>query len=401
MGTGLRRSIVDALEARLRGRVPLQVVLGPRQVGKTTAVHQVAAGWHGPGHYASADLPAPPSAEWIEAQWETARVMAAAAKKTTLLILDEVQKVPRWADVAKAQYDRDRAERIRVKTILLGSSALQVTTAAQESLAGRFERHYLPHWSFAECEKVFGFTLDEWLFFGGYPAANAMRRQPARWADFVATSLVEAVLGRDVLQLARVSRPALLRQLYMMATRVPAQILSFNKMLGQLQDAGNTVTLAGYLELLGSAFLLSGLNQYSGGALRARASSPKLVFWSNALINSVAGLSFAEAKRDTAWWGRLVENAVGGHLLNQLPPGGRVSWWREGDLEVDYVIEIGPRVLALEVKSGRARRPGGLRAFKDRVQHARALEVGAGGMQLETFFRTPLALLLRSVLRRD
>jgi predicted AAA+ superfamily ATPase len=307
METDLRRTVVDALEARLRGRVPLQVVLGPRQVGKTTAVHQVAAGWPGPAHYASADLPAPPSAEWIEAQWETARVMAAAAKRTALLILDEVQKVPRWADVAKAQYDRDRADRIRVKNILLGSSALQVTSAAQESLAGRFERHYMPHWSFAECEKVFGFTLEEWLFFGGYPAANAMRRQPPRWADFVATSLVEAVLGRDVLQLARVSRPALLRQLYMMATRVPAQILSFNKMLGQLQDAGNTVTLAGYLELLGSAFLLSGLNQYSGGVLRVRASSPKLVFWNNALINSVAGLSFDEA--------------------SETAPGGAV-WWR-------------------------------------------------------------------------
>jgi predicted AAA+ superfamily ATPase len=191
-----------------------------------------------------------------------------------------------------------------------------------------------------------------------------------------------------------VSRPALLRQLYMMATRVPAQILSFNKMLGQLQDAGNTVTLAGYLELLGSAFLLSGLNQYSGGVLRARASSPKLVFWNNALINSVAGLSFAEAKRDRAWWGRLVENAVGAHLLNHLPPGSRLSWWRDGDLEVDYVVELGRKVLGLEVKSGRARSTGGLQAFAARVSQAKALVVGIGGMPLDIFFRTAPALLL-------
>lgn len=395
MKPDLRRAVVDELVARLKGRVPLQVVLGPRQVGKTTAVHQVAAEWSGPTHYASADLPAPPSAEWVEAQWETARVRALAARRTALLVLDEVQKVPRWADVAKAQYDRDRAGRAQVKTILLGSSALQVTTGAQESLAGRFERLYVPHWSFAECEQTFGFSLDEWLFFGGYPAANAFRRQPERWSDFVATSLVEAVLGRDVLQLARVSRPALLRQLYMMATRVPAQVLSFNKMLGQLQDAGNTVTLAGYLDLLGSAFLLSGVNQYSGGVLRERASSPKLVFWNNALINSVAGLSFAEAKRDGAWWGRLIENAVGAHLLNHLPPGGKVSWWREGNLEVDYVVEFGRKTLAMEVKSGRTGSTGGLQAFAKRAPRAKCLIVGAGGMPLDTFFRTPPALLLR------
>lgn len=395
MKPDLRRAVVDDLVSHLKGRGPLQVVLGPRQVGKTTAVRQLAADWAGPTHYATADLPSPPSAEWVEAQWETARVQALGTRRSVLLVLDEVQKVPRWADVAKAQYDRDRAERFRVKAVLLGSSALQVTAGAQESLAGRFERLYVPHWSFSECETAFGFSLEEWLFFGGYPAANAFRRQPERWSDFVATSLVETVLGRDVLQMARISRPALLRQLYMMATRVPAQVLSYNKMLGQLQEAGNTVTLAGYLEVLGSAFLLSGLNQYSGGILRERASSPKLVFWNNALINSVAGLTFTEAKSDAVWWGRLVENAVGAHLLNHLPPRGKVTWWREDSFEVDYVVELGHKVLALEVKSGRVGSKSGLQAFAKRAPKAKCLLVGTGGMPLSTFFRTPPAVLLR------
>jgi uncharacterized protein len=382
----MERDLVNRLSRALVGKAPMQLVLGPRQVGKTTAVEQLLARWKGPSHYASADLPAPPQATWISAQWETARLQA--GKQAVLLALDEVQKVPRWSEVVKAEYEQDRRQGLKVKAVLLGSSSLHLDAGATESLAGRFERHFVPHWSFAECEQQFGMKLDEWLFYGGYPGANALRKQPRRWAEFVSTSLIESVLGRDVLQLAKVAKPALLRQLFMMATRVPSQVLAFNKMLGQLSDAGNTVTLASYLELLGGAFLLSGLNQYSGGVLRYRASSPKLVFWNNALFTAVSGLSYADARADGAYWGRVVENAVGAHLLNRLPTGAQLSYFRDGNAEVDFVLERGKALVAFEVKSGAADSIDGLEVFSRRYPKAKTLIIGDGGVPFEAFFRS-------------
>jgi len=384
----IERELVRTLLGRLDApSQPIQIVLGPRQVGKTTAVEQVLARWKGAGHYASADLPAPPDALWVEAQWQVARQLARESRRRTLLVLDEVQKVPHWADVVKAMYDEDKRSRSLVRPIVLGSSSLHVARGAQESLAGRFELHFCSHWSWPECRAAFGWTLDQWIYYGGYPGAASLIRDAKRWRRFVSDSLIESVLSRDVLQMTPVTKPALLRQLFMLAMRLPAQVLSFNKMLGQLQDAGNTVTLAHYLELLSSAFLVSGLGQWSGGTLRQRASSPKFIVWNNALVTAMSHLSFNETRRRGDLWGHLVENAVGAHLLN----GGlarSTCYWHEAGAEVDYVVDRGSEVVALEVKSGRRANSVGVAAFRRKYPETKLLVIGTGGIPLQRFFET-------------
>lgn len=383
------RPFVAELRKRLEGPAqPLQVLLGPRQVGKTTGVEQVLERWKGPTHYASADLPAPPDAGWIQAQWAVARQRAKGARQRVLLALDEVQKVPRWAEVVKALHDEDRRTKARLRVVLLGSSSLHVGRGAQESLAGRFEVHFCPHWSWPECRTAFGWSLDEWLYFGGYPGAAGMTRDLHRWRRFISASLVESVLSRDVLMMSSVAKPALLRQLFMLAVRTPGQPLSFNKMLGQLQDAGNTTTLAHYLELLHAAFIVSGLGRWSGGALRGRASSPKLVVWNNAIVAALSGLSPEEVRARGELWGRWVENAVGAQLLNHGLDGA--TWyWIEGEAEVDYVVEHRGAKVAIEVKAGRRSGSAGLEAFKRVHPKVRVLTLGTGGIPLEDFFTRP------------
>jgi hypothetical protein len=266
-----------------------------------------------------------------------------------------------------------------------------------ESLAGRFLLHRCPHWSWAECRKAFGWDLNRWLCFGGYPGAAPLADDEPLWKRYVADSLVEPAIARDVLQLQTVHKPALLRHLFAFAAAFPAQCVSYNKMLGQLQDVGNTTTLAHYLKLLETAFLVSGLELYSAGRGRRRGSSPKLILWNSALIHALSPLSSAQACRDGAWWGRVVENAVGAHLLNHLPePIWQVTYWRQGNQEVDYVVTRGREMWALEVKSGRPGRLSGLAAFRDRYPRSQALLIGGEGIPLEMFFARSPADFLKS-----
>jgi hypothetical protein len=259
-------------------------------------------------------------------------------------------------------------------------------------MSGRFFLHRCPHWSFPECRDAFGWTLDQWIYFGGYPGSSAFVGEVDHWKQYVTDSLIETVLARDVLQLQRVGKPALLRHLFLLAAAYPAQILSFNKMLGQLQDAGNTTTLAHYVRLLEAAFLLTGLESFARGHVRRRGSSPKLILWNNALVSALGAPSFDEALARPEWWGRLVENAVGAHLLNGLPPAAfAVSYWRRDRHEVDFVVERGNTVWAVEVKSGRGQKVPGLGAFRRQHPECRALVVGGDGMPLATFFATPPA----------
>jgi hypothetical protein len=264
-------------------------------------------------------------------------------------------------------------------------------------MSGRFFLHRCPHWSYPECRDAFGWSLDEWIFFGGYPGAAEFRDSEVSWKRYVTDSLIETVLARDVLQMQHVAKPALLRHLFLLAAAYPAQILSYNKMLGQLQDAGNTTTLAHYLTLMETAFLVSGLQAYSKGQVRQRASSPKLILWNNALISALDTALFTDVQADPSRWGRLVENAVGLHLLNGLPPATyEVSYWRKGGEEVDFVVEQGRTLCAIEVKSGRGNKHAGLHRFQERYPGCRALVVGGGGMPLKTFFETPPVLLFDS-----
>lgn len=364
----------------------IQVVWGPRQVGKTTSVTHVLETLGLPHHYASADSPATHTTAWIRQQWERAR--ADAAFGPAVLALDEVQKVPGWSDAVKALWDEDAVANRDVRVVLLGSSPLLMQAGMSESLAGRFEVLRWTHWTYGECRAAFGWNLETFLFFGGYPGAAPLADNVPRWRSYIVDSLIETSVSRDILLMTRVDKPALLRQLFGLGCEYSGQILSYTKMLGQVTDAGNTTTLAHYLDLLGGAGLVTGLSKYTGGAVRQRASSPKLQVLNTGLMTALSGRQPADAVSDTAWRGRLVESAVGAYLLARSHDAGfAVRYWREGDREVDFVLESRDKLVAIEVKGNGAPlgTHRGMRAFGERYPEARLLTVGADGAPLERF----------------
>ncbi|HHQ41051.1 MAG TPA: ATP-binding protein [Chromatiales bacterium] len=386
-----RRPQAAVLERRLREpRRFIQVIAGPRQVGKTTLVRQVTAALGLPTVHASADEPTLRGPGWLAQQWEAAR-HAAARHGTAVLALDEVQKVQGWAERVKRLWDEDSAAGRDVRVVLLGSAPLLVRHGLTESLAGRFETIRLPHWSYREMREAFGFTLEAYLHFGGYPGAAALAQEPDRWARYVRDALIETTVARDILLLEPVRKPALLRRLFELCCRHSGQILSFNKMLGQLQDAGNTTTLAHYLDLLEAAGMAAGLQKHAGHHARRRASSPKLQVYNTALMTATLDLRPEDVARDPALRGRLVESAVGAHLLNgALETGFAVRYWRERGREVDFVLEHRGRLLAIEVKAGLAAGArSGIDAFLDLHPDARPLLVGGEGIPLEDFLLEP------------
>lgn len=366
----------------------LQVLAGPRQTGKTTLIRQVLREWGEAAHYASADEPTLRDRTWLVAQWEAARAVARdAGPSGAVLALDEIQKIPAWAETVKGLWDEDAARGLPLRVVVLGSAPLLVQRGLSESLAGRFEILPVPHWSFAEMRDAFGFSLEDYLYFGGYPGGAALTGEPDRWRRYILDSLVETTISRDVLLLTRVDKPALLRQLFQLACSYSGQILSYTKMLGQLQDAGNATTLAHYLRLLHGAGMVTGLPRYSGSAVRQRGSIPKLQVFNTALITAPSGLSPQEARGEREFWGRLVESAVGAHLVNAEAVGlCAVYYWRHGDHEVDFVVHAGKHLLAIEVKSGRRREAlPGLDRFLNEYPRARPLVVGEDGVPLERF----------------
>lgn len=388
------RPLARALGRRLAApRRFIQVVAGPRQVGKTTLVRQVLEASRRAFRYASADEPTLRGRDWLEAQWDAARLAARdAGRAGEILVLDEIQKIPGWSETVKRLWDEDTAARRSLKVVLLGSAPLLVERGLTESLAGRFEQIRLPHWSFTEMRDAFGWSLERYVFFGGYPGAAPLVREEARWARYIVDSLVETTLSRDVLLLSRVDKPALLRRLFQLGCSYSGQILSYTKMLGQLQEAGNATTLAHYLDLLAGAGMLTGLQKFAGEAVRQRGSSPKLQVLNTALMTAPSALTLAEARRDGELWGRLVESAVGAHLANAAATGTcELFYWRDRNREVDFVVRAGRNVTAIEVKSARGRDVlPGMEAFSAAFRPRRKLLVGGDGIPLEDFLARPV-----------
>ena len=389
-----QRPIAARLATRLNEpRRFINVVSGPRQVGKTTAVQQVVMQSRLAALIASADEPTLQGGAWIETQWDAARLEAQrAGAEGAVLVLDEIQKVSQWSETVKRLWDEDTRNNVPLRVIVLGSAPLLMAHGLTESLAGRFEVLHFPHWSWPEMRDAFGWTLEQYVCYGGYPGSAPLIADPDRWRRYITDSLIETSISRDVLLLNRVNKPALLRRLFELGCRYSGQELSFTKMLGQLQDAGNTTTLAHYLELLAGAGMLSGLPKFAGDEARRRGSSPKFQVHNTALMTAMSGLMLEDAMADRAYWGRLVESAVGAYLVNAAASGDiALSWWRDGGSEVDFIAVDGRRVLSVEVKSGaQSEWHDGTAALRKAHRVDRSLVVGAGTLTLDEFLSNPV-----------
>lgn len=430
--SNFQREQISTLLSRLREAPKwLTVVAGPRQVGKTTLVLQALEQIDLPHKYLPVDKPKSTALEtpwsslvgtwedqdypwdssttlpsddaeevvrisgvrdtaWLVREWERARRGASRSEQGFVLVFDEIQKIPNWSETVKGLWDADRRDGLPLHVVVLGSAPLLMQRGLTESMLGRFETIRLPHWSFAEMSEAFGFDLDRYIYFGGYPGAASLIQEQGRWREYILGSIVEPNIERDILAMERVDKPALLKRLFEFGAEISGQILAYDKMLGQIQDAGNTTTLARYLDLLSKAGLLTGLAKYAGGAYRRRASSPKLNVLNTALMSVHSGYTFEEARADRSFWGRLVESAVGAHLFNTGTPEVRLHYWRDRSLEVDFVLEHGRKLVALEVKSGPQRgKPIGLEEFATRFSPQCSLLVGEDGIPISEFLSTP------------
>ena len=388
------RSHLKLLQERLsEPRRFIQVLAGPRQVGKTTLVGQLVQRLQVPVTSTSADGVDENESEWIAERWNAVRIEMKLKKQDEhVLIIDEVHKLKRWSEIVKREWDSDTWSGINIKVVLLGSSRLMLKDGLKESLAGRFELIRMPHWSYAEMNVAFGFTWEQYVYFGGYPGAAALVGNETRWRRYVRDAIVAPAIEKDVLLTKTVFKPALLRQLFELGCSYSGELLSFNKIIGQLQDAGNTATLANYLSTLGEAHLLCGLQKFARDEARKYQSVPKYQVYNTALMSVYKGKGMVNEMKDRRRWGRWVESAVGAHIVNQAEEiGCKVYYWRKNEgQEVDYVLEMNGKLLAIEVKSGRRTDNAGLHLFKERYSPCQTLVVGSGGLPTETFLQADI-----------
>ena len=373
----------------------IQVLYGPRQVGKTTLVLQLKEQLDYESMYITADDVPAANRIWIKTVWDEARRrLAVSSQKRFLLIIDEIQKIDNWSETVKKEWDEDARNDINLKIILMGSSSLLIQKGLSESLAGRFEATYIPHWTYPEMRDAFGWNLEQYIWYGGYPGSAKLIRDEYRWKNYVKNALVETSISKDILMLTKVDKPALLRRLFEIGSVYSAQIVAMNKVQGDLQEKGNLTTLSNYLQLLEHAGLLAGLEKYAGKNIRQRASKPKFQVFNNALMSTQLSQTFAKAKADRSLWGRLTESAVGMHLLNAAAcKKFKIYYWNENNCEVDFVIEKNREIIAIEVKSGKESHNSGLTVFNDTFHPKRLFTVGTDGISPEDFLSADPALL--------
>lgn len=383
-----KNPLYQSIENRiLASRKFIQIISGPRQVGKTTLIRQLLETIRIPSTYISGDAFEGDGQLWLEKTWNAARMKCIGEKEREhILAIDEIQKIPGWSLTVKKLWDEDTFTGKRIKVIISGSSSLLLQKGLNESLAGRFEMNYMNHWSFSEMREAFGWTIEEYIWFGGYPGSEGLIKDEPRWKKYISDSLVETSISKDILMLTRVDKPSLMRRLYDLGCFYSGQILSYTKMLGQLQDAGNTVTLAHYLGLLDSAGLLAGIEKYSGSIIRQRASSPKFVARNTALLSSRTQETLRQVLAKPEKWGRFVESAVGAHIINNSEKGHyALYYWRQGNDEVDYVLRKEDKVISLEVKSGHSAKRSGMDAFSRIYKPDKVFLVGEKGISIEEF----------------
>lgn len=346
----IKLDLLEILNQRMKEAKPLiQIIQGPRQVGKTTLLQQFfdLNNKKTPIHFVSGDEIVSPT--WIKEQWQ----LASDSKK--ILIIDEVQKIPNWSETIKKLWDSDKTKKKYLKCILTGSSSLNLQKGMSESLTGRFELVNIYHWNYKQSYQLSGISLDNYLKFGGYPGSYKFIKNQKRWVNYLTNSIVETVIGKDILMLAQVKSPALFKQSFYLLSSYPAQVISYNKLLGQLQDKGNIDLVKYYIELFEGAFLLKTIQKFSYNEHRKKTSSPKIIMLAPALstFHRINNLKLED-------YGRIFESIVGAELIkNDLNP----TYWAEGDYEVDFIVEYKNRIIAIEVKSGRTKKTASLDVF--------------------------------------
>lgn len=372
----------------------IQVIMGPRQVGKSTIIRQVLEDISLPYKFYAADGVPNYNTQWLSECWETVRLLTQTSQTEHVLVIDEVQKINDWSEIVKKLWDEDTFFKRNIKVVLLGSSRILLKKGLSESLAGRFEEIRMSQWNYSEIKECFGATLYEYLFYGGYPGAFPLIRDPRRFDDYINASIVEATINRDILYDTPINKPALLRQTFELSAAYSGNILSFTKMMGQLQDAGNTVTLAQYLHLLNESCLVTGLQKYSNDFARVKGSIPKFQVYDNSFKTIYSPLSFNEIKTNPAEWGNIFESGIGAYIVCQaFLYRIEVYYWRERDMEVDFVLRKRGRIVAIEVKSNSQKFTKGLEEFVKRFHPYRSIIVGEGGLNAEEFLTLPLLSL--------
>ena len=367
----------------------IQVVMGARQIGKSTVVKQVLNSLDAPFQFYSADNVPATNGAWISDCWSAARSLKKSnGWESMVLVIDEIQKIANWSEAVKKEWDSDTFNDLNIKVLLLGSSRVLLEKGLSESLAGRFEEIRMSHWSYTEMHDAFGFSLEQYLFFGGYPGAASLVGDEDRFQQYIQSAIIEATINKDILMDTPISKPALLRQTFELGAAYSGELLSLNKMLGSLQDAGNTATLAGYINLLSESGMLCGLQKYSIDQARRKASIPKLQVYNNALKMIYNGLTFGRAIADRGAWGRIFESGVGAFLVSQaFVRRFEVFYWRERSDEVDYILCRNKSVVAIEVKSNAQKRTEGLDRFRELFNPHASFIVGDGGISAQDFLR--------------
>lgn len=391
------RNQFNTLKSRLaEPRKTIQVIAGPRQVGKSTMVNQLLQSLSVATFSYNADTVSPQDGDWIRRIWENVRMkMDMQQLPEAVLVIDEIQKINQWSEYVKREWDLDTMTKRNIKVILLGSSRLLLRKGLTESLAGRFEIIRMGHWSYPEMREAFGLSLQQWIYYGGFPGAVTYLPDMSRWRKYVKSAIIAPAIEKDIVLTSNIYKPALMKQLFELGCTYSSQLLSMTKMLGQLQDVGNVTTLASYLELLRQGNLLCGLNKYAQDEARKRQSIPKLAVYNNALLTALHGKGLDKDGIDSMVWGRWVESAVGTTLLDFVEENdGQLYYWRDRNDEVDYIVSIDDRVWAIEVKSGRRGMNSGLTAFTQKYHPQRTMVVGTDGIDLETFFSADLRKLI-------
>ncbi len=377
-------------------RDKIQTISGPRQVGKSTMVKQVLQKTNIPYLSVSADNIAKTDTFWINEMWATARAKMKAAKAAEfLLVIDEIHKLDNWSEAVKKEWDDDTREDINIKLVILGSSRLLLKDGLTESLAGRFELIRMPHWSYNEMHEAFDMDLDQYIYFGGYPGGVKYIQNERRWRRYIKDSIIAPAIEQDILMTKTIYKPALMRQLFDLGCAYSGKELSLNKMLGQLQDAGNVTTLANYLNTLNEGRLLCGLQKYAQDEARKYNSVPKMMVYNTALLTALTNTSFHKTCSTPSLWGRWVESAVGTYLLNQADEYDyKLYYWRENDDEVDFVVDSGEQKTAIEVKSGKRGANKGIKKFTEKFNIQQAFVIGTDGIPVEEFLTWEMDNLL-------